>query len=244
MHMFHNYIYITNFHGMQTHWVNIFRVWIYLRHMEAMTVTDQIYMLGTRNTFENKTVLTHDLYIIHTNKKISLSQLALTKSHAICLWSEKNHRRSKPWCVEIVSQGGHSPGKCIPLLGRHRETPTLTGTNFAKPYPYWHNILAQIYTLTGTNIQKMYPLWYKYCWKVVNWYKCWRSAPKIRPLSLENHWKNHTLSPHIWCPNPSLSGTLHENPTLCGSDIGQNGTLAILAYVYCRQWECPPPLGM
>ncbi len=31
--------------------------------------------------------------------------------------------------------GGWSPGKCIPLLGRHRETPTLSGT---KPYPLWH----------------------------------------------------------------------------------------------------------
>ena len=29
-------------------------------------------------------------------------------------------------------------------------------------------------------------------------------------------------------------------PTLCGTEIGQNGTLAVLAYAYYRQWECPP----
>ncbi len=46
-------------------------------------------------------------------------------------------------------------GECIPLLGRHRETPTLTGTKYVKPYPYWHKIWAQIHTLTGTNPQKM-----------------------------------------------------------------------------------------
>ena len=31
-----------------------------------------------------------------------------------------------------------------------------------------------------------------------------------------------------------------ENLTLCGTEVGQNGTLAVLAYVYYRQWECPP----
>ncbi len=30
-----------------------------------------------------------------------------------------------------------------------------------------------------------------------------------------------------------------KNPTLCGTEVVQNGTLAVLAYVYCRQWECP-----
>ncbi len=42
--------------------------------------------------------------------------------------------------------------------------------------------------------------------------------------------------------NPNLSGILHvlENPTLCGTEIGQNGTLAVLAYAYCHQWECLP----
>ena len=36
----------------------------------------------------------------------------------------------------------------------------------------------------------------------------------------------------------TLSGILLENPTLCGTEVGQNGTLAILAYVHCRHWEC------
>ena len=40
--------------------------------------------------------------------------------------------------------------------------------------------------------------------------------------------------------NPSLSGKLLENPTLCGTEVGQNGTLAVLAYAYHRKWECPP----
>ena len=47
--------------------------------------------------------------------------------------------------------------KCIALLGRRHETPTLSGTKFAKPYPYWHKIWAQIHTLTGTNVQKRVP---------------------------------------------------------------------------------------
>ncbi len=51
----------------------------------------------------------------------------------------------------------------------------------------------------------------------------------------------HKISKTLPCQNPTLSGTLLENPTLCGTEIGQNGTLAILAYAYCRQWKCPPP---
>ena len=39
----------------------------------------------------------------------------------------------------------------------------------------------------------------------------------------------------------SYSSSSHQNPTLCGAEIGQNGTLAVLANAYCRQWECPPP---
>ncbi len=35
-----------------------------------------------------------------------------------------------------------------------------------------------------------------------------------------------------------------ENPTLCGTEVGQNGTLAVLAYAYCRQWECPPGIKL
>ncbi len=50
---------------------------------------------------------------------------------------------------------------------------------------------------------------------------------------------------------PSLSGQPYpyrhkvwtHKPTLCGTEFGQNGTLAVLAYAYWRQWEYPPPPG-
>ncbi len=40
--------------------------------------------------------------------------------------------------------------------------------------------------------------------------------------------------------NHTLSGILPENPTLCGTEIGQKGTHAVLAYMYYHQWEHPP----
>ena len=45
--------------------------------------------------------------------------------------------------------------------------------------------------------------------------------------------------------NPTLRGTLLGNPTLCGTEVGLNGTLAVLAYMLCRQWESgvPPSPG-
>ncbi len=61
---------------------------------------------------------------------------------------------------------GH-PEKCIGLLllGRHRETPTLTGTKFAKPYFTGTKFGPKSidHTLTGTNPQKGYPLLHNYC---------------------------------------------------------------------------------
>ncbi len=55
-----------------------------------------------------------------------------------------------------------SSGKCIPLLGRHHETPTHSSTKFAKPYPYWHKVWAQIHNLTlpyvALKLTKMVPL--------------------------------------------------------------------------------------
>ncbi len=79
---------------------------------------------------------------------------------------------------------------------------------------------------------------------------CWRVALKIRPI-YRNFWhsalflaqpvgKPYPLWHTFGVQNPTLSGTLLENPTLCGTDIGQNGTLAVLEYAHCRQWECPP----
>ena len=60
----------------------------------------------------------------------------------------------------MIVPGGCSAKKYIPLLGRpgrQRETPTLSGTKFVKPYPYWHKFWTQIHTITGTNPQKMVP---------------------------------------------------------------------------------------
>ncbi len=75
---------------------------------------------------------------------------------------------------EGYTLGGGLPENVLVYPARMApQNPTLTGTKFAEPYPYWHKIWAQ-------------------------------------------------------------------NPTLCGTEVGQNGTLAILAYAYCRQWECPP----
>ena len=39
----------------------------------------------------------------------------------------------------------------------------------------------------------------------------------------QNNWTNHTLSgTHFGVQNPTLNGTLLENPTLCGTEIAQN----------------------
>ncbi len=86
------------------------------------------------------------------------------------------------------------------------------------------------------------PLWHNYCWKVVNWYNYWLGGPILwnflhSTLSLgTTTGKTIPFLAHNWCSNPTLSGTLLEYPTLCGTEVGQNGTLAILAYVYCHQF--------
>ncbi len=92
-------------------------------------------------------------------------------------------------------------------------------------YPYWHKIWAEIYTLTGINPQKGYR---------ERKFHISLAQPLEKPYPF---W--HTFG----VQNSTLSGTLLENPTLCGTEVGQYGTLAILAYVYCRQWECPAPFG-
>ncbi len=76
--------------------------------------------------------------------------------------------------------GGCSPGKCIPLLGRHRET--LTGTKTKKiipllahnmsrnPYPYWHKNRDRP-TLCGTTRRKLTYNWSSEIWRIApeNW---------------------------------------------------------------------------
>ena len=67
---------------------------------------------------------------------------------------------------------------------------------------------------------------------------CWNSDQ----VSTFNLHALHPRARSAVVQNPTLSDTLLENPTLCGTEVGQNGTLAILAYAYCHQWEFPPLL--
>ncbi len=57
----------------------------------------------------------------------------------------------------LHSPGGCSPGKCIPLLGWHRETLTLTGTKTKKTLPLLaHNLSRNPYP-AGTKTEKGLP---------------------------------------------------------------------------------------
>ncbi len=49
---------------------------------------------------------------------------------------------------ELV-QKMHNPARKLP------RNPTLIGTKFLNPYPYWHKIWAKIGTLTGTKPAKL-----------------------------------------------------------------------------------------
>ncbi len=44
-------------------------------------------------------------------------------------------------CTSETRGGGGESGKCIPLLGRHCETPTLSGTTTGKTIPFLAHIL-------------------------------------------------------------------------------------------------------
>ncbi len=125
----------------------------------------------------------------------------------------------------------HKISKTLPLLAQN------LGPN---PYPYWHKSTKKG-TLCGTTIVEQWLIG-----TIVGAYRrkfsqfCtifWHSTLSLAQL-LENPYPFwHTFG----IQNPTLSGTLIKTPTLYGTEVGQNGTLAILAYVYCRQWECPPP---
>ena len=68
-----------------------------------------------------------------------------------------------------------------------------------------------------------------------------RAIFDILHSSWHNQCKNHTLSgTYLAFKTLSLVAHCLKSPTLCGTEIGQNGTLADLAYAYCRQWEYPP----
>ncbi len=107
--------------------------------------------------------------------------------------------------------GGCSPGKCIPLLGWHCQTPTISGTRFAKPYPYWHINWAFIHTLTGINPQKGYPLWQNCCYRgLLLWLLvcCTKISANLVQfftfctLPGTTTGRNTPSLAHIWCSKP------------------------------------------
>ncbi len=112
--------------------------------------------------------------------------------------------------------GGWSPRKWIPLLGWHCETPTLTGTKFAKPYPYWYKIRAQIHTFTGTTgktIPFLAQIWCSYSivqWFLVKWqtyrqtdYR--RNTMHMSPPCMVHRWAQK------WLPSRS---SIHVLPSM------------------------------
>ena len=125
--------------------------------------------------------------------------------------------------------------KPLPSVAQNLGNAILTGTKFG---PESIPLLAQIYkksTLCGNKCSEL---------------ACWQQLDNLVrfltfcTLPRTTTGKSFSEKPNpFWhtfgVQNPTLSGTLLENPTLCGTEIGQNGTLAILAYVYGHQWECP-----
>ena len=155
-----------------------------------------------------------------------------------------------------VPGGGCSPWKMY--------TPARTAPR--NPYPHSLAQTLRNPTLTGTKVgpkaipllvqihKKGYPEYCEYCGTTI--VKKWLigiivgayhrkfgqfcAIFHILRSPWHNHWKNHNLpGTNLVFKNPTFSGTLLENPTLCGTEVGQNGTLGVLAYEYCRQWECP-----
>ena len=119
-----------------------------------------------------------------------------------------------------------APQNSYPHWHKICETLTLLVQNFGpNPYPYWHKSTKKG-TLCGTTIVEKWLIGTNF---------------DILHSPLHNHWKKPYPFWHTFgVQNPTLSGTLLENPTLCGTEIGQNG---VLAYAHCRQWECPPGLA-
>ena len=89
------------------------------------------------------------------------------------------------------------------------------------PYPWWHKI-CQTWSL----------LVHKICqtWSLHGVLLAQNLGPNPYP-----YWHKFDVK------NPTLSGTLLENTILCGTEIGQNGTLAILAYTLPSMRVPPPP---
>ncbi len=138
------------------------------------------------------------------------------------------------------------------LLGQKVYTTARMATR--NPYPQWHKICrtlpllaqiwARIHTLTGTNTQKIVPSVAQLVFKNGSLAQFLaRSTENLANSALflaQPVQKPYPLWHTFGVQDSTLSGTLLENPTLCGTEIGQNGTLAVLAYVYRHQWEHPP----
>ena len=69
-------------------------------------------------------------------------------------------------------------------------------------------------------------------------YPRWDGAPKPLPL-LAQSFRTPTLEvlPHSQSLFVTLSGHIASKPTLNGTEMCQKGTLAILSYAYCHQWQ-------
>ncbi len=143
----------------------------------------------------------HELHSLVNFVHKKVQRLARMPLHS-AVSQNRSEERSRYQCLSNTLSGGLKLS-----LGRQLGTPSLSGTKFAGPYPYRHKIWDQIHTLTGTNPQKGYPLWHNWCSKMVHWHNYWHVAPK-----------------------PTLSGTLLENPTLCGTAVNGMTPLPRVAY--------------
>ena len=139
-------------------------------------------------------------------------------------------------------------------LAQKLYTPARTAPR--NPYPQCHKF-SKTLPLVAQNLGwNLYPYWHKSTkkyQKVVYWYNCWCTRENFGQFSAifyilhspwHKNWENHTLyGTHLVFKTLPLVAPCLKNHTLCGTEIGQNGTLAVLAYAYCNQWECPPPPG-
>ena len=141
------------------------------------------------------------------------------------------------------------PGHCLTLNQQQNEamgggiaqklyTPARTPPR--NPYPQWHKFHKTLPLVAQNLGWNPYPYWHKSTKKNT---KKWFIGTNVGALAQKLE-KPYPLWHTFDVQNPTLTGTLLENPTLSGTEICQNGTLAFLAYTYCRQWECPPPPRM
>ncbi len=97
--------------------------------------------------------------------------------------------------------------------------------------------MADIHILTGRNSQKKRQKEQLLAGIIENPANLLQFLTLILHPPWQKNWKNHSPYP-LWhtfgVQNPTLPDTLLENPTLCGTEIGQNGPLAVLATISSR----------